>query len=278
MDGFNFDEEFDEVVPEEGSKEGTQPVMPDVVEEGETVVETKEVNTVVEKEANHEVAPAGMFDNLGGIDGLDVAVVGETGISSSIFPIERALFSSKNKQMISIITSKVIVVKTHYSQDVGKALCDKGACCKYMGLPSLRYVYPVVSYNCDKTGKPISKDIELKMIVLGKDAYESIKTIHDLNGNIADLDIVVTCTDDQYQKCIYTPAGPSRWKKDSSIVKEVTKLWERDKQYLLLPVGRVMTEEYIRSKLTESTGAQHEDSSPAHKNTEFASGSISWEE
>ena len=180
--------------------------------------------------------------------------------------------------MISILTSKVMAVKTHYHQDVGRALCDKGACCKWLGLPSLRYVYPVVTYNCDKSGKPVSKDVELKMIVLGKDAYESIKTIHDLNGNIADLDIVVTCTDDQYQKCIYTPAGPARWKKDPSIIKEITRLWERDKQHLLMPVGRIMTEDYIKSKLTEGTGAQHEDAAPIQRGSDFNAGGVNWEE
>lgn len=265
MSGNGFDFDLDEEL------EGKSPIEDAEVVQDESKVEepkhaVNDKNAVANTQKGAVSTDVAQF-TLEGIEGIEQAVVGETGITASIFPIERVMFTKERKQMVSLLTSQVMAIKQHYHDDVGRVLCNQKDCCDLLGLPSIRYVYPVVVYDCDKTGKPVTMDLELKLLILGKDAYETIKTIHDMNGDIGKLDIVVTCTDEKYQKCSYTPAGDARWRKSDKLVAMILEKWNTNKKHVLLPVGRVMDKEEIMrriaSKNEEGTSHEKRDSSPA---------------
>ena len=134
------------------------------------------------------------FANIPGV------IVGEVGLKVSRYPVERLKMSVNKRYRISPVMDNILIVKTHYAEDIGSFVCFDGACCEVIGLPSIRYLVPVVIYNTNAKGQCVSQEVENKVLVLGKDAYDSLLVIKENFKTISDIDIIVTCTDEKYQK------------------------------------------------------------------------------
>lgn len=232
--------------------------LDDVLNEGEEITEVEDAVDVLEEEAPEtlpekvaKAAPPAQkdlfsFDSLMSLPGV---VVGDVGIEVSRFPVERAKFTTSSKSLISIVSPKVIVIKTHYSEELGNFMCFGGRCCEKDGLAKVRYLFPIVVYDTDKRGVPVSTEVSFRVLALGKDSYDDIRTIMELNGDISKMDLVVTCKDEQYQKVSLTQAGAARWRKSKEIAKEVVTFWKEHMKDLITPVARVITpEDYNKLK------------------------------
>lgn len=181
-------------------------------------------------------------------------IVADTGTKVSRFPIERIKFTTSKKERISIVLDKVVIVKSHYIEDVGSILCNGSLCCEECGLPSVRYVFPIVHYeNTDKKGTPLSADIDLKVLAVGKDNYEELLTIMDNKGALSQFDLVVTCNDEGYQKCSFTEAGDAKWKKSQKAQKFIAERLKKDGKNLVTPLGRTMTDAQLKKALGADT-------------------------
>lgn len=190
------------------------------------------------------------FDSIDlGLSGVGI-IVAETGTKVSRFPIEKMRFTQSKKERISIILDKVVIVKTHFVEEVGSFICNASVCCEELGLPQVRYCYPVIHYiNTDKKGKPLDATVEVKLLSVGKDSYEELLTIVDNKGSLTKFDLIVTCTDEGYQKCSYTEAGPANWKRKASIQEEVMQILKKDGKNLVQALGRTVTDEQFKKVL-----------------------------
>ena len=188
------------------------------------------------------------FDALMSVPGV---VIGDVGIEVSRFPVERAKFTTSARSLISIISPKVIVVKTHYSEELGNYVCFGGKCCEVGGLAKVRYLFPIVVYDTDKKGLPVSKEVSFRVLSLGKDSYDDVRTIMELNGDISKMDLVVTCKDEQYQKVSLAQAGAARWRKDKEVARQVVSFWKEHMKDLIMPVARVISAEEFMKKMSE---------------------------
>lgn len=215
---------LDVVEPEKVESAGEAPAVPAKVE-GAVKEPTKELFS---------------FDSLASLPGV---VVGDVGLEISRFPVEKARFTTSSRSLISIVSGHVVAIKTHYNEDLGNYICFGGKCCEQDGLARVRYLFPVVMYDTDKRGRPVSKEVTFKTLVLGKDAYDDIRTIIELNGDITKLDLLVTCKDEQYQKVSLATAGSARWRKDREVAKQVVTFWREHIKDMIIPVARVMTPE-----------------------------------
>lgn len=172
----------------------------------------------------------------------------------SRFPIERIKFTTNKKERISIIQDKVVIVKSHYSDDIGSVLCNGSYCCEVFGLPSIRYCFPVVHYEVtDKKGNPLSAEIDVKVLAVGKNNYEELLTIMDNKGPLSQFDLVVTCNDEGYQKCSFTEAGPAKWKRSKKAIAQVQERLKKDGKNLVAAIGRNMTDAQLRKALGEDS-------------------------
>lgn len=181
-------------------------------------------------------------------------VVAETGTKVSRFPIERIKFTTSKKERISVILDKVVIVKSHFAEDIGSVLCNGSLCCDHFGLPSVRYLFPVVHYeNTDKKGTPLSSDIDVKVLAVGKDNYEELVTIMDNKGPLSQFDIVVTCNDEGYQKCSFTEAGDAKWKKSKKAQQYVADRLKKDGKNMVAAIGRIMTDAQLRKAIGADT-------------------------
>lgn len=181
--------------------------------------------------------------------GVPGITTGQIGLQVSKYAIDKLKFTKSARTLLNIITSNVIVVKTHYIEDVGSIICNEGYCCEVADVPSVKYVFPCVVYDTDKSGKPISKTVEYKSLVIGQGVYQDIMTIHELNGGIENVDLLITCKEETYQDISITPAGACRWKKDEKLVENVTSFYAKNMKDILKPIGKIMSSKQLKEKL-----------------------------
>lgn len=190
-----------------------------------------------------EVKKAGMvtkFD-LSKLAKLPGVIVGEIGIKVSRFPVERLKFNVGKRYRVCPIMDEVIVVKTHYDEGgLGSFVCFDGACCEKFGLPTIRYLMPVVVYDTNDAGKFASTEIENKVIALSKDAYESMMVIKEEFGTVTNCDIIITCSDEKFQKIQCTPLGKCAYANSPKLVKEVSEFWEKNFEFLIHSIAKPM--------------------------------------
>lgn len=167
--------------------------------------------------------------------------VGDIGVKVSKVPIERYKAASAKVDRIAFITKRVIPVKFHYMEGIGSILCNGGKCCEINGVPQVRYLFPIALYQTDAEGNFSGNKVELKILSAGEDLY---KTIVNLNkgiaqyGGIDHADLLVTCTDDQYQKISLTYAGPATWRKYRQIAMFLKERWDKDGDKAYMAVAR----------------------------------------
>lgn len=147
----------------------------------------------------------------------------DLGDKISPFAIEKLSMATNQKLMGGILSKKIRIVKLHYKQGMGYWHCFEGECCDVAGIPGVRYVFPLCLYPCDLTGElliPVEEltfeDLVVKMLVVGRDDYENILTKEFLQAkqgkDITKIDLLITCTDQEYQKKQFDAAGPATWR------------------------------------------------------------------
>lgn len=168
-------------------------------------------------------------------------VVGDIGTKVSKVPIDKYKASSSKVDRISLLTNKVIAIKFHYIEGVGSIMCFGGKCCDVGGTPQVRYLFPIAVYSTDAEGNISGKKVELKILSAGDDLYKSIVTINKgctEYGGIDHVDLLVTCTDDKFQKISLSFAGQAVWRKYSSIANFLSERWKKDAGNAYMAVAR----------------------------------------
>ena len=228
----------------------------DGVDDKATAVE----GIVASTPANNQLALGGGLDlDFSGFGSLPGVVCGDIGLTVSRVPVERAKFTKDSRALIHIVTSKVVAIKTHYREGLGSYLCFGGECCEYDGLARVKYLFPIDVYDTNKKGKPVSAELQHRVLSVGADQYEDIMTLQELNGNVTGFDILVSCKDEQYQKLSFQLAGPARcinnqqWKGSYA---EGVKFWSDNFKHIVKSSARVVTRSEFLKDINENVGAQ----------------------
>lgn len=247
----DLDEELDDIVDTEEDSDDLDEELDDLEEseeeESEDIADEEEKQVPAEKSKATPPAKKSAFDLSKVFANVPGVVCGDIGLELQRFPVEKIRFTTTSRSLISIVSGQVLALKTHFSDDLGSIICFGGQCCEDMGLASVRYVFPVVEYDVNKKGVPVSTELKYKCLITGKDTYENILSIKELQGDITKVDLVVTCTDEGYQKISISMAGPARWRKSKASAKQTVDFWREHMKDIILPVGKQMTEEeYIK--------------------------------
>lgn len=221
------------------------------------VDEVSEINSPVTIQAEPLANPTPEFDfdfSKLGIPGL---ISGDIGLQVSMFAVDRMKFTTSSKSRIAIVTDKVLALRTHFTEELGSFICFEGECCNLCGAPRVKYLFPIVIYDTDKNGRPVSLNVENKVLAVGKGVYEDIMTIHELNegtGGVTSVDLLVTCRDEKYQDISIQAAGPCNWKKKPEIISQVTDFWSKNMEHLYKAVARQVTEKDFKAKMYTDEG------------------------
>lgn len=173
------------------------------------------------------------------------ADIGEIGMKVSRVPIEKYRASASKIDRIGFITTKVIPVKMHYIEGKGSIMCFHGKCCELQGNPSVRYLFPIAVYQTDAEGNVSGGKVQLMMLSAGEDLYKTIQTLHKGSasmGGIDHVDLLVTCTDEKYQKLSLVQAGPAIWRSYRQIAEFLASKWKADGDKAYMAVARKVDE------------------------------------
>lgn len=135
----------------------------------------------------------------------------------SPFAIEKLALAEGQKAVVGVLSTKIVIVKVHFIPDLGYIHCFGSTCCENHGLPSVRYGLPIVQYETDGKLNIISNELIFdKMIVDGAKGYKNLlqkDEILKMQGkDITKVDLLVTCTDSQYQNKTYDVLGDAKWR------------------------------------------------------------------
>ena len=254
MDEFNFDAMFggaDEssAAPEEVEVVQEEPVQTELVKNDAGPVQGSQVA----RKASSSVATSGVGDDfdIGFSSEMEASLgemgisVGDIGVKISRVPIERYKASTAKVDRISFLTKRVIPVKYHFVEGIGSVMCFHGKCCEVSGVPQIRYLFPIAVYQTDSDGNISGNKVELKILSAGEDLYKSIITLNkgtEKYGGIDHIDVLVTCTDDQYQKISLTFAGDAVWRKYRQIAEFLKERWTKDGANAYMAVARKVDE------------------------------------
>lgn len=252
-DGFFDNEELE--IPGEDYDVVIDDTDEEAVSVGGAIVESKQ-------SSNPLALGGGLNLDFSGFGSLPGVTVGDIGLTVNRFPVERAKFTKDSRALINIVTDKVVAIKTHYREGLGNYLCFGGECCDYDGLARVKYLFPINVYDTNKKGKPISPELQQRVLSVGADQYEDILAIQELNGSISNLDILVSCKDEQYQKLSFQVAGAARcstnskWKASNA---EANKFWSENYKHIVKSSARVVTRNELLKDVNESVGTMQDD-------------------
>lgn len=184
-------------------------------------------------------------------------VVGEVGIKITDKPVEKLVFTKDKRVLVNFASNKVIAIKTHYNQELKSFLCFGGKCCKDLGFPKVKYLFPVNVYDTNDRGKPVSASMDFRCLAVSQKTYNDILAMQDMQGDLRTMDILITCSDQQYQNITLQPArGYARILTDTRFAdakKQAKEFWTKNLQYIVDAVARPMDEAtYMKSDSDES--------------------------
>jgi len=146
------------------------------------------------------------------------------------------------RDVISVVSRKIQVAKAHYQDGVGYFHCFRGSCCENLGFAKIRYILPIVHYTGDN--KKYGMPVYLKFLFLAKEAYEEEFLVMDeLREDITKLDILVTCSDEQFQKLNFKEVGPAVWRNSNEIKQVLVNEQPSYKKLITMSVARILDEQ-----------------------------------
>lgn len=196
----------------------------------ESVENSMPTTNEVESVTKNEIASPETFEIK-----VNTSALGSLGITPIAFgdkirniPIEKYKAKMGKIDKISIISSDVLPIKYHYIDGKGSFLCTGGRCCELSGDPTIRYIVPVCVYDTNSRGDFSSPNLELKVLSMGNELYQTVTMIANTvknMGGITHVDLNVNCTDDKFQKLTLIPSGEAMWRKSADAVQFLATKW-----------------------------------------------------
>jgi hypothetical protein len=187
------------------------------------------------------------------LDGVDGIIVGDMGMKIARVPIEKYKGSTQKVDRVGFVTNQVIGVKYHFFDKIGAILCFGKKCCEVGGMPTVRYLFPIVLYSTDNEGNIVGKKLELRMLSAADELYKNIVQINRTYANvggISAIDCYISCSDDHYQKLTVSGIpGKAAWRQSKQAVQYVTEKWAQDAEFAYMAVARKMDEATFLAQL-----------------------------
>lgn len=223
----------------------------------EETQETASDNDII---VNNAQAPANKVEFKFDFAKLNIpgVLVSDIGVEISRYPVDKIKFSKTKRELISIVTPQVMAIKTHYIDGVGSVLCSGKSCCKIAGAPRVKYLFPIVVYETDSKGKPVSNRLSYKVLAVSEGVYKDIVTLSDVQ-DLTTIDMLVTCKDETYQDISLTPAGNCRWQSQPKLVEQVVEFWGQHMEDIIKPIAREVEESVLLEQAGLDTGVQSND-------------------
>lgn len=160
--------------------------------------------------------------------GLDSVALGDKSVDIQTF--DRYKGRKNVTDRIAILSATLLRSRTHYHEKgkQGKTFrcittpTKQGVCCKHMGDPDQKFGLVLFQYLTDEQGALLTEEKlsgKVKLWVVSETRYSELVTIHNefplMNAGFTapQVDLMVKCTEEQYQRMSFTPCNKAFWKK-----------------------------------------------------------------
>ena len=234
--------------------------QPEKVEKKEVSVETKpEIKSEKEKPASpiesgvasQQMGGAGVLSESKQEDRDDFSQENVVSLGTKVarYPISKFRGVQGFIRRIAIpSTKKIYAVKTHYDPDIRSFYCFEGLCCDYSD-PMVRYLFPILVYDTDKEGNIISAKFTIEFLALSESYYNSILLMHK-SYPLDTVDILVSCTDERYQKNSFQAGGETTWKKNENFAKKVGEEYIRREKHIIRAYAKRLGKTKVEAEAT----------------------------
>lgn len=162
--------------------------------------------------------------------------------------IERFRGSKGKTEVICLLSSDITAANTHYVDGIGHFHCFQGSCCQDNGLPNTRYILPIVRYTItNPQSMEYGAPVMVEYLPLGKESYEADFLVkHAIKArsgrSVSEFDIMVSCTDEAYQKLKFEFLDDRQWPKVPAVAEVVKACWRKYQSLIEMSIGRVLDE------------------------------------
>jgi len=170
---------------------------------------------------------------------------------------------------VAILSTNLLRARVHYHDAKKKSFkCvstpqKQGPCCKHMGEPDQKFGLVVFQYLTDEKGDQLTEEKlagKLKLWVISESRYAELSQIHKefpiLDAGFAEpqFDMLIKCTEEQYQKMTFTPCKAAAWKKKQEWYDALKAKEAKAKSRLVKALGNDFTAMEIMDLLEVDSG------------------------
>lgn len=217
-----------------------------------------------------ESAPASVFGDLSDATGFETAPLGET---RSKFPIEQFKGAKGRLDIISLLSTQVVIVKTHYDEGEGgfkRFYCltpESSVCCQHHGPPSVHYILPIVVYDSVVStvdGRPqIDFAPKGKMRVgylkVVREKYDFFRDVQMAGQDPSMFDYNVSCADSKFQDLKFTKReGQARWRQNQQVAQALRRRFNEVAYAIRPAVAKTITVEEFLAKHGQAPATQQQ--------------------
>jgi len=184
--------------------------------------------------------------------GRDGFVVADIGVTVARYPIERYKATKARKDLVNYPIPKVIIAKVHYVEGMGYFYCFGKECCEDNGLPTVRYAMLLMKYTTNQRAEPIAKEVEIYAHIMSTDNYGNLQDIKNFSS--LDNDIVITCSEETYQKIAFVSTNACLWKKLPDAANLAEKAGQLFKFIPILLGQKMSRVDYLKKRSPEAAG------------------------
>lgn len=163
--------------------------------------------------------------------GLDSVALGDKSVDIQTF--DRYKGRKNVTDRVAILSATLLRSRTHYHEKgkSGKTFkcittaAKQGVCCKHMGDPDQKFGLVLFQYLTDEQGAMLTDEKlsgKVKLWVVSETRYSELATIHKefplMNAGFTEpqVDLMVKCTEEQFQRMSFTPCNKAFWKQKQS--------------------------------------------------------------
>lgn len=165
---------------------------------------------------------------------------------------------------IAIISSALLRAKIHYHHTKKKTIkclsrgTEKAICCQVLGEPDQRFGMLIFHYLTDENGDllvPEKLSGKVKLWIVSESRYAELSTIHkefpllDGGKTAEQKDLLIKCTEEAFQKMVFTPCREALWKKKELWYESLKGKETKAKQKLISFLGQTVPDSELHEIL-----------------------------
>lgn len=189
-------------------------------------------------------------------------------------------------QRILLIDKAAVMVKQHYVKKAKKyvrciADSNNGYCpaCDEIGQPAMSFGANVIVYETEPDGTVVKDDrnlpkFQLALWIFGPDKFTYIRELRKEWGDLRNHDLIVQCTDAQFQKLTIMPAASALWLQNEDLKHEVVEDFKENAYDVEKIIGKALSPADIKIVLAGGTlkpdsngSSKDDDVAPAQQKT-----------